>query len=419
MKILWIVNMVLPELADHLNISTGSSGTWMFDLSKKISESDNIELAIACVYGNEFEKYTVNGTTYYTLPGNGHNMLRYTKDYESIWQQINNDFKPDIVHLHGTEYSHGLSFLRSCPDVPSFLSIQGVISKIGPVTFDGISFIDYIKNRTLKETIKCNGIFENKLLFKKNSKYEQEIIKRVRYATGRTFWDKCFMQTVNPNIKYFRCNYNLRDEFYKAEKWDINKIERHAIYGSTSFQSAAKGGLMLLKAVNIVKNYYHDVKVYVILSNHDNGRYTSGNSFRKYMLKMIKQYDLIDNIICFSPQKAPGIISYMEKCNVAVIPSAMENASATLREAMHLGVPSIAAYRGGMTELVKDGESGFFFDFKEYEYLAGRIMQIFEDDDLAQKLSENAIKSAEVWHQREKNVDDMINVYKEIYRENK
>ena len=43
--------------------------------------------------------------------------------------------------------------------------------------------------------------------------------------------------------------------------------------------------------------------------------------------------------------------------------------------------------------------------------LAGRIMEIVSDDDLAQRLSDNAIKAAEVWHDREKNVKDMKAVY--------
>ena len=92
----------------------------------------------------------------------------------------------------------------------------------------------------------------------------------------------------------------------------------------------------------------------------------------------------------------------------------MENASATLREAMHIGTPCIASYRGGMTHLLKDGISGFFFDYGEVEYLAGRIIQLFENDDLAVKFSQNAIKDAESMHDRAKNIQDMMDVYTQI-----
>ena len=84
---------------------------------------------------------------------------------------------------------------------------------------------------------------------------------------------------------------------------------------------------------------------------------------------------------------------------------------------MHLGVPSIAAFRGGMPELINDGENGFLYDYSEFEFLAGRIMQVFSNDILAEKLSTNAIKTAKKWHDREKNVFDMLQVYHEILEE--
>ena len=138
-SVLWIVNMMLPELAQHLGLKTGSSGTWMFDLSRKLVDQEGCRLAIACIYGDHLKKYEVNGITYYTLPGKPSNMYFYTKRFEIIWKQINEEFKPDLVHIHGTEYSHGLSFLRMCPNVPALLTIQGVMEKISNAAFDGIS----------------------------------------------------------------------------------------------------------------------------------------------------------------------------------------------------------------------------------------------------------------------------------------
>ena len=63
---------------------------------------------------------------------------------------------------------------------------------------------------------------------------------------------------------------------------------------------------------------------------------------------------------------------------------------------------------------MKDGISGFFFDYGEVEYLAGRIIELFENDDLAVKFSENAIKDAEAMHDREKNIQDMVDIYTKI-----
>ena len=37
MKILWIVNLLLPDAAEHLGVQTGSSGTWMIDISRALA----------------------------------------------------------------------------------------------------------------------------------------------------------------------------------------------------------------------------------------------------------------------------------------------------------------------------------------------------------------------------------------------
>lgn len=87
MRILWIVNMLLPDAADYLKVSTGISGTWMIDISKKLASDDDIQLAVACVYGNTLKKIELNNITYYLLPGTGKNMLFYTKKYEAVWKK--------------------------------------------------------------------------------------------------------------------------------------------------------------------------------------------------------------------------------------------------------------------------------------------------------------------------------------------
>lgn len=413
-SVLWIVNMVLPELANHLGIKTGNSGTWMFDLSRKLVDQEGCRLAIACVYGDKFAKYDINGITYYTLPGKPSNMYFYTKRFESLWAQINVEFKPDLVHLHGTEYSHGLSFLRMCPNVPALLTIQGVMEKISGAAFDGISLWQAIVNNTKHEWLHMSGMYMNNILRKRNLKYEREIVERVKYATGRTDWDKAFLMGVNPEIEYFRVFYNLRDEFYSAEKWDINNVERHTIYGSTSAQAVLKGGHILLKALSIIVKKYPDAKVIFLNPGSKDGKYVINSGYGKIISNLIQKYHLENNVECIPAQNTDGVIKNMKRCHCAVIPSAMENASATLREAMHLGVPCFAAYRGGMAELIDEGDDGFLYDFNEAEVLADKINTLFANDDMALTVSVNATKKAEIWHDRIKNPKDMENVYKHI-----
>ena len=87
-------------------------------------------------------------------------------------------------------------------------------------------------------------------------------------------------------------------------------------------------------------------------------------------------------------------------------------------EAMMIGTPGICSYRGGMTDLLRDGESGFFYDFKEYPVLASKIIRLFEDDELSRKFSKIVIADAGERHDREKNYRQLIEIYNELLREN-
>lgn len=414
--VLWIVNMVMPDLADHLGIKTGTSGTWMIDLSHRLVDDGYCNLAIACIYGAELKKYEINGITYYTLPGKPYNMYMYTKRYENIWKKINDELEVNLVHLHGTEYSHGLSFLRACPNVPALLTIQGVMCKISGAAFDGISKRQAIFSNTTREWLHFSGMYMNNLLRKKNLKYEKEIIQRVSFVTGRTDWDKAILKSINHDIRYYRVFYNLRDEFYMSRKWNICSADKHTIYASTSAQAVLKGGHVVLKALVLVKEKYPDVKAIFLLQNANNGKFRINNGYGKIIHKMINEFSLESNVEFIPPQNTNGVISNMLRCHCTVIPSAMENASATLREAMHLGVPCIAAYRGGMAELIDEGQDGMLYDFNEHEVLADKICKLFSDNALAMNISKNAITKAEKWHDREKNPRELDLVYKEILR---
>lgn len=414
MRVLWIANMVMPELAEHIGVQTGASGTWLIDISKKLSEQQGIKLAIACVYGNEYKKIELNNITYFLIPGTSRSFMFYNKRLIKYWKFIEEDFSPEIVHIHGTEYTHSISYLRNYPDKKYLLNIQGIISKTSENHTADLKWYQLLKYRTLGENLHLNGMIERKCLSKKNVKYEQEIISKVHYATGRTDWDKAFMFSINPKLKYYRCFYNLREEFYNAEKWSYNSCNPHTIYASTSAQTPLKGGHMVLKALDIVRRKYPDVKVYFLAAKMENERLVVTSGYTKFINHLIEKLGLQKNVVFLNRLNTLGVIEIMQKSNVCVIPSAMENASSTLREAIHIGTPSIAAFRGGMTGLLEDGKSGFFYDFQDYELLAQRICELFKNKELAKSMSENSVKFAEQIHDREKNTHDFLDMYNDI-----
>lgn len=409
--------MVMPELADYLGIQTGSSGTWMIDISQKLSQLSDCQLAVASVYGDSFRKEVVGNITYYLLPGNGKNMLFYTKSFEGLWKRINDEFKPDLVHLHGTEYSHGLAFLRACPDVCAVVSIQGILNRIKDVDLGEIPLKHYILNRTLKQNLHLNGEIEMHFLHNKNARYEAEILKRVQYINTVNTWDRATCLSINPKLKVFSLEYNLREEMYSSEKWQYENMQPHTIFTNPG-GSPLKGLHKLIEAAALLKNKYPDIKIRVPGMGKD-GKLTIDSAYSKYIARLIKKYDLAENIEFLGRQTGAQMCKNMLEANAVVVPSAIEGASLILREAMFLGCPVIAAFRGGMADFISDKVDGFLYDYQESPYLAERLSQIFDRRDLCESFSRAAIQKAEIAHDREKNVQNYLDMYADIIKESK
>lgn len=417
MKILWIVNTVMPDLADFLGTQAASSGTWLIDIAKMLSKQSDCELAIACVYGSSYRKEKVNGITYYILPGNGKNMLFYTKRYELMWKKIRDDFMPDLVHLHGTEYSHGLSYLRVCPETPAVVSIQGILNRIKDVDFGELPIKHFILGRTLHQNLHFNGEIEMHFIHKKNAKHEQEILKRVQYINTVNTWDSALCKAINPNLKIYQLEYNLRDELYESSKWNIDTAEAHAIFANPG-GTPLKGVHQLIEAVALLKPQYPDIKLRVPGLGR-NGKLIINSAYTKYLARLIKKYDLGNSVEFLGRQTGQGMCDNMLKSRITIIPSAIEGTSLVLREAMYLGCPVIASFRGGMADFISDKVDGFLYDYQETPYLANRIATLFDNGELCQKFSKAAIEKAKKAHDRQMNTKRYLQMYREIMCEEK
>ncbi|MBO5907602.1 MAG: glycosyltransferase [Clostridia bacterium] len=415
MKILWIVNMVLPGVARELGMKTSASGSWLNYYARQLSLDPDIELA-TMTYANvssDIDK-TACGMRNFIFAGGGKRLLFDNPKTAKDCQKVLDEFKPDVIHIHGTEYSVGAAMVKLKPKVPVLLTIQGILTRIGEEYYGGLPFSERIKIKSVKSVLGLKTPFFAKYLMLKNAKREREVLKNVRHVTGRTEWDRSVMLSVNDSLTYHRLNYNIRAEFYDAPKWDIEKIDKHTVYtGAATY--CLKGLHILLRAIAIVKNKYPDVCLRIPANN---GNYRTANAYEKYILRLIKKLGIEENVCFVGRKDALGVVEMLSKSHVCVVPSAMEGASATMCEAMMLGTPGICAYRGGMTDLLRDGESGFFYDFKEYPVLASRIMQLFENEDLCRTFSSRVIVDAEARHDREKNYKQLVEIYEQLLKEN-
>ena len=214
-KVLWVSNNIFPDLSKELGGDISVAGGWMFGLARDLSNYIELTVATARQNKNEFS-CSVNGITYYVLKAKN-NIERYDATLEKQWKKLVAEVNPDLVHIHGTEFAHGLALMKSCPNLRYVISIQGMTSVIGRYYNSGISIMEILKNITLRDILKSQTIFQEKRKYeKRGSDIEQNYIKLATDIIGRTQWDHDHTKTINPVVNYHFCN-ELFLQFQKME----------------------------------------------------------------------------------------------------------------------------------------------------------------------------------------------------------
>ena len=279
----------------------------------------------------------------------------------------------------------------------------------------GITLKDVWSNITVHEIL-TRSMLGLKKHFKQKGESEKEYIRCARYIIGRTLWDKTHVKTVNPNVEYFHCDETLRSSFYDTE-WKYKNCNPHTIFFSQA-ATPLKGFHMLLKALPIIKREFSDVKVRVagsnIIRNHGFKNKIRQSTYAKILDKLIKKYDLTDNISFTGILNEEKMVQEYLNANVFVCASSIENSSNSIGEAQILGLPCVCSYVGGTPSIVEDGKTGILYRFEEYEMLAHHIMEVFKNKELANNIGNESRAVALKRHDALKNTKETFEIYNKI-----
>lgn len=418
MRVLWITNSVMPEIAQSLGWSRFGSGGWMSAMLSQLRQIPDVSIIVATISKKSQRLITrnINGVGYWILPAKTP-IWKYDSDLEKYWITLKETFSPDIIHIHGTEFSHGLAYIKACGAENVIISLQGLIGEIGKVYSAGISKKDVLKTETLSDKILKKGVRHTQQQYLLRGIYEKECLKSVKYVIGRTDWDRKTVLKINPNVEYFKNNESLNDIFYSV-KWNYDTCEPHTIIISQC-ASPIKGFHILLRAMPLVLAEYPNAHIYV----------TGGNSvfptsikqrlldtgYNVYLRQLIRKYKLNNRITFLGALSAEKMCDVYLKSNVFVLCSAIENSSNSLAEAQCIGMPTIATSAAGTPTMTQNGKLSVEYDFEDYKQLAKNIISIFSCQyDVNQFLNTRAIVHAR--HDRKKNMLELMQIYNEVIR---
>jgi len=426
MRVMWVIASPIGDTAKILfgKEEKYGSGHWIDDTSKSLvnntNSTNNIELAIVTTSNvDSFIKKTTKHVEYYCLNmGKSQVGKRFSLDNSCKVKYVVEDFQPDIIHIWGSETGIGLLFAESVKDIPIVLCLQGVMTAIAKYPNGGLSRMQ-LTGLSILDLIKYPIFNKINKSYLRQSKIEKLLIENIDHIISESEWAYAFCKAIKPEIKTHWFPLQIGDA-YKSKNWNAGNIDKHRIF-TISSRGAHKGIHVLLKAMSIVVKRYPNTKLYVPGKNPFKEKGIRSKIFQtpytSYLKKMIKNYGLENNITFTGMLSSDEMTDQLCKCNVFVMPSSIENQSASLREALSIGVPSIASFVGCVDESILHGKNGFLYRYEEYEVLAHYISLIFDDDKLAEQFSINAIEHMSSKYFTEEGGKILYSIYKTIISE--
>lgn len=418
MRVIWISNIIFGHLSELSDINKYPSGTWLDAAYLALEKVPDIELFIITVSNvNEIRSKKVGKHSFYILPGGNpiHYDINSLKN-EEIWKKIQNEIKPDLIQLWGTEYGHGYLAIKTMANIPSVVYMQGLMSQIARQYLSNISNKEQRKNITFRDIIKFDWLKRQQLSFNKRAKIEAEILNYSGNIIVENNWCESHCKVIAPNSKIFKSKLSIKNEFFLHE-WDVNKMNPYSIMcnaGGNPF----KGLHILLKALSLVIKRFPETKLLIPgFTTPFNKSFKENlriNGYNKFIVTLIKEYGLINNIQFLGLLNSEEMAECMSKSNVFVMPSSIENHSSTLIEAMIVGVPCISSFVGGISEIITHNRDGLIYRFEEFEILAAYIVKVFDNPTFADQIASNAKKQMRNSRNSNNIQDDFIEIYKLI-----
>ncbi len=165
-----------------------------------------------------------------------------------------------------------------------------------------------------------------------------------------------------------------------------------------------KGIPYLLKAMNELPQ---NADIHLLLVGRDMDDKTN--------LKIINKGDKRQKIHILGFRK--DALNIVAAADVFVLPSIYgESLTKSVMEAMALGVAPVISDIRGNYELVENGKSGLVFKSKNYKELSEKILQLYNDRDLLQKLKTNAKQRIKEHFDSSQTVLKLKELYEDLIR---
>jgi len=416
-KVLWFSNNAIP-LVYNAGQTPGYMGQgWVGALETAIGENPDFQLALAFPDKTitTMKRVMVNNRIIYQIPYPNSKLERWkirflnkmeNESYIKRYLEVVDDFKPDLIHVYGTENAFGEIVSRV--KIPVVIDLQGVLTGILPKWFSFITPKEAYKASSFWSKININTHYHYYKSRFKRVEREQKILSQSRFLIGRTRWDRLLMKVLAPNASYYYVNRVIREPFWKVN-WQIDH-GRPLKFLSVMNPDFYKGFDVILETANFLKLLGFDFQWIIAGMTHDNDMVKIAEK-----KKHLKAENL--NILFLGKQKADEIASMLAETSFFVHPSYIDNSPNSVSEAMVVGTPVIATNVGGIPGMIIDHETGWLFQEGDSRMLAGLIIDLLSQPEVVSKSASAGQQVARQRHHPDTVVPQLLAAYCDIFNQ--
>ena len=182
MRVLWFTYTPPLPVTRKLGFPNAISEGWVDSLRLAFQNCLDLKLGIASPSEIDYKSFNENGTDFYNIlrpsqKGSLEAIYRRWQHTDEFPNGINRcldaieQFKPDIIHIHGSETFFGLITTKT--SIPVALSIQGILEVLESFFFSGLTSKDKFNDIFSENFLRGAGAVHKYLTIKKSDSIEK------------------------------------------------------------------------------------------------------------------------------------------------------------------------------------------------------------------------------------------------------
>jgi len=282
------------------------------------------------------------------------------QEVKKVFHDFVEKSNPDILHAHNMHYfskihAQAIEEISIKKGIPLFLTAHNV--------WDDDLFFDLTINIQWSHIIAVSHFIEKELLGVGCSHYQTRTIHH-------GIDEQMFHPDIDPSAIY--------------EKYP--QLKDKEVFFHPARLGLAKGCDVSVKALRLIKEKVPNVMLVLAGTKNIVDWGLTQQKDIAYLVHLIERFNLRDNVLidAYKLEEMPLLYAASKVC---VYPStAFEPFGLTMLESMASAKPMVVSNAGGMPEIIRDGINGYVVPMKGYEELASRVIQLFGDNELRDRL---------------------------------